>query len=70
VHPKNIPIPFHTQFLFAALVVFLGLLFRLFVLNNIIQPTAFALWLLIRILVLSIHQKYFWHAVIFVAVFV
>ncbi len=61
---------FVLAFLIAALVVFLGLLFWPFVLNNIIQPTALALWLLIRILVLSIHQKYFWYAVIFVAVLV
>lgn len=57
-------------FLIAALVVFLGMLFWPFVLNNIIQPTALTLWLLLRILVLSIHQKYFWYAVIFVAAFV
>lgn len=62
--------PFVLAFLIAALVVFLGLLFWPFVLNNIIQPTALALWLLIRILVLSIHQKYFWYAVIFLAVLV
>ncbi len=61
---------FVLAFLIAALVVFLGLLFWPFVLNNIIQPSALALWLLIRILVLSIHQKYFWYAVIFVAVLV
>ncbi|MBK9601626.1 MAG: hypothetical protein IPO36_07250 [Anaerolineales bacterium] len=61
---------FVLAFLIAALVVFLGLLFWPFVLNTIIQPTALALWLLIRILVLSIHQKYFWYAVIFGAVLV
>src|SRR5512141_550215 len=61
---------FVLAFLIAALVVFLGLLFWPFVLNNLIQPTALALWLLIRILVLSIHQKYFWYAVIFGAVLV
>jgi hypothetical protein len=61
---------FVLAFLIAALVVFLGMLFWQFVLNNIIQPTALTLWLLIRILVLSIHQKYFWYAVIFVAVLV
>ena len=56
--------------LIAAIVLFLGLLFWPFVLNNIIQPTALALWLLLRILVLSIHQKYFWYAAIFAAVLV
>ena len=61
---------FVLAFSIAALIVFLGLLFWPFVLTNIIQPIALTLWLLIRILVLSIHQKYFWYAVIFVAVFV
>lgn len=61
---------FVLAFLIAALIVFLGLLFWPFVLNNIIQPTALVLWLLLRILVLSIHQKYFWYAVIFAAVLV
>jgi len=54
--------------LITALVVFLLLLFWPFVLNNIIQPTALVFWLLIRILVLGIHQKYFWYAVIFAAI--
>ena len=67
---KNRSKRFVLAFLMAALVVFLGLLFWPFVLNNIIQPTALVLWLLIRILVLSIHQKYFWYAVIFAAVLV
>ena len=61
---------FVLAFFIAALIVFLGLLFWPFVLTNIIQPIALTLWLLIRILVLSIHQTYFWYAVIFVAVFV
>lgn len=65
---KNRSKRFVLAFLIAALVVFLGLLFWPFVLNNIIQPTALVLWLLIRILVLGIHQKYIWYAVIFAAV--
>lgn len=67
---KNRSKRFVLAFLIAALVVFLGLLFWPFVLNNIIQPTALVLWLLIRILVLGIHQKYIWYAVIFAAVLV
>lgn len=51
----------------AAIVLFLGMLFWPFILKDIIQPTALVLWLLLRILVLSVHQKYFWYAVIFVA---
>ena len=56
--------------LIAALVLFLGLLFWPFVLATILQPIALVLWLLVRILVLSIHQKYFWYALIFAAVLV
>jgi len=54
-------------FLIAAIVLFLGMLFWPFIVNNIIQPAALVVWLLLRILVLSIHQKYFWYALIFVA---
>lgn len=54
-------------FLSAAIVLFLGMLFWPFIVNNIIQPTTLVLWLLLRILVLSIHQKYFWYALIFIA---
>ena len=56
--------------LVAALVLFLGLLFWPFVLATLLQPIAMVLWLLVRILVLSIHQKYFWYALIFAAVLV
>ena len=55
------------SFLLAAIFLFLGMLFWPFIVNNILKPTALVLWLLIRILVLGIHQKYFWYAVIFVA---
>jgi len=53
--------------LIAAIVLFVGLLFWPFIVNNIIKPVALVLWLLLRILVLSIHQKYIWYAVIFVS---
>ena len=56
--------------LILAIVLFLGMLFWPFVLKNIIQPVGLVVWLLLRILVLSIHQKYFWYAVIFAAFFV
>jgi hypothetical protein len=56
------------SFLMAAIVLFVGMLFWPFILNNIIKPTALVLWLLLRILVLSVDQKYFWYAAIFVAV--
>ena len=54
-------------FLIGAIVLFLGMLFWPFVLNDIIQPIALVLWFLIRILVLSLHQKYFWYALICIA---
>jgi hypothetical protein len=54
-------------FLSAVIVLFVGMLFWPFILNNIIKPTALVLWLLLRILVLSIDQKYFWYVVTFVA---
>jgi type IV secretory pathway VirB3-like protein len=53
--------------LVAAIVLFLAMLFWPFVVNNILRPSALAIWLLLRILVLSIHQQYFWYAVIFAA---
>jgi hypothetical protein len=53
--------------LIAAIVLFLGMLFWPFIVNNIIQPIAAVLWLLLRVLVLSIHQKYIWYVVIFVS---
>lgn len=44
-----------------------GLLFWPFILNNIIKPTALTVWFLIRMLVLSVDQIYFWWAIILVA---
>lgn len=54
-------------FLLTAIVLFIGLLFWPFIERNIIQPTAMVIWFLLRILVLSIHQRYFWVAIIFAA---
>jgi hypothetical protein len=55
--------------LVAAILLLAGLLFWPFIFSNIIKPTALVLWLLLRILVLSIDQKYFWYTLIFVAAF-
>lgn len=52
--------------LVAAILLLAGLLFWPFILSNIIKPTALVVWLLLRILVLSIDQKYYWYALIFV----
>ena len=56
--------------LFGSIILLLGMLFSQFILNNIIEPTSLAAWVLLRIFVLSIDQKYYWGAIIFiVAVF-
>ena len=55
-------------FLVAAIVLFIGMLYWPFILKNIVEPTALAVWLLLRILVLSIDQKYFWYAAILIAI--
>lgn len=55
--------------LFAAILLFAGILFWPFILTNIIQPMALVIWLLLRLLVLSVHQKYYWAAIIFVVLF-
>ena len=62
----NIPRRVVISFLVAAIVLFVGMLFWPFIVNNIINPTALVIWLFLRILVLSIHQKYFWYAIVFI----
>ena len=56
-------------FLIAGVVLFLGMLFWPFIVKDIIEPITLVVWLLLRILVLSIHQKYIWYVVIFAAFF-
>lgn len=51
--------------LFATILLFVGILFWPFILTNIIQPIALVIWLLLRLLVLSIHQQYYWAMAIF-----
>ena len=58
-----------TSILVTAIILFAVLLFWPFILSNIIKPIALVVWVLLRILVLSIDQKYFWMAIVFVAVF-
>ncbi len=53
--------------LVGAILLWTGLLFWPFLFNNIIKPAALVAWLLLRILVLSIDQHYYWSALIFVA---
>ncbi|MFT3894434.1 MAG: hypothetical protein QM730_22615 [Anaerolineales bacterium] len=56
--------PVALSLLITAILLFLGILFWPFVLNNILKPIALVIWLLLRILVLGFHQKYFWYAAI------
>ena len=55
---------------FLLLILFVGMLFWPFILHEVIIPVSQAVWLLIRIFVLSIDQKYYWIAIILVAVFI
>jgi hypothetical protein len=50
-------------------ILFLGLLFAPFVLQNIIHPLALVAWLLLRIFVLSIDQQIYWFLLIIFACF-
>jgi hypothetical protein len=47
------------------IILFIGMIFWPFILNDIIKPFALVIWLLLRIFVLSVDQKYFWAIVIF-----
>jgi hypothetical protein len=53
----------------AATVLLVGLLFWPFILEGIIKPAALVAWILLRTLVLSVDQEYFWFILIFVAGF-
>jgi hypothetical protein len=55
---------------FLGLLLLVGLIFRQFVLENILLPAATMIWLLLRIFVLSIDQEVFWWALILLSVFV
>ena len=51
------------------IILFVGLLFWPFVLDDIIAPASLVVWILLRIFVLSIDQKYYWGAAIFITAF-
>ncbi len=52
----------------AAIALFVGLLFWPFILTSIIEPTALVVWFLLRVLILSVDQEYFWSIMILAAV--
>lgn len=52
--------------LFVVLILLFGMFFWPFILNEIITPIALTAWLFLRIFVLSIDQKYYWGALVFV----
>jgi hypothetical protein len=54
---------------FPLIILLAGMLYWPFILNEIIAPTSLVVWLLLRIFVLSIDQKYYWVAIIFIASF-
>jgi hypothetical protein len=47
--------------------LFVGLFFWPFILNEIIRPTSVAVWVLLRIFVLSVDQEYYWVAIVSIA---
>jgi hypothetical protein len=49
--------------------LFTGLVFWPFILTEIIRPISIVVWLLLRVSVLAIDQKYYWGALIFVMMF-
>jgi hypothetical protein len=51
--------------LFISLSLLVGIFFWPLILNEIIKPISMAVWLFLRIFVLSIGQKYYWSAIIF-----
>ena len=57
-------------FIFFLLIILLaGIIYWPFILNEIIAPTSLVVWVLLRIFVLSIDQKYYWVAIIFISSF-
>jgi hypothetical protein len=52
---------------FLLVILFVGLLFWPFILNEIITPISLAIWVLVRIFVLSVDQEYYWAAIILIA---
>ena len=62
---NNLKKPVIVGFIFL-LTLFLGMLFWQFILDQIIAPFSLVFWLLLRMFVLSIDQKYFWGIIIFI----
>ena len=54
---------------FLLIILFVGMLFWPFVLNEIVHPISLAIWVLLRISVLRIDQKCYWAAIIFITSF-
>jgi hypothetical protein len=57
-------------FVYVLLIILLvGMFYWPFILNEVIAPISLGVWVLLRIFVLSIDQKYYWVAIIFIASF-
>ena len=54
---------------FLLTILLVGMIFWPFILSEIIAPTSLAVWVLLRIFVLSIDQKFFWVGIIFITSF-
>jgi hypothetical protein len=54
---------------FVLVFLFIGLVFWPFILSEIIRPISIVVWLLLRVSVLAIDQKFYWGALIFVMLF-
>ena len=54
---------------FLSIILLAGIIYWPFILNEIIAPTSLVVWVLLRIFVLSIDQKYYWVAIIFITSF-
>jgi hypothetical protein len=51
---------------FLLIILLIGMIFWPFIKNDIIIPSSIVVWLLLRVFILSIDQKYFWGAICFI----
>jgi hypothetical protein len=54
---------------FVSIILIAGIFYWPFILHEIIAPTSLGVWVLLRIFVLSIDQKYYWAAMILISSF-
>lgn len=54
---------------FVLIILLTGVLFWPFIFSEIIRPTALVVWVLLRVFVLSVDQRFYWAAVVLVSAF-